>query len=198
MKIDSKRHPLLIPALVLAGLGFSGAALAQRSGPPGAFGMGPGGGRGPGFHGAPVVVAPDGTALYVKSSTTTSGSTTTRTEELVAINSSGAVAWTWTPTGAIRGFAFSGAAVAVAVVPQPSSPGASVTSSVVSLVLATGTQAWSASLNGVVGELKATPTGFLCTVSTFIAGSGTSRGSVSRALVALDNTGKILWTTPLD
>ena len=129
MQFDSKRHRLLILALVLAGLGFSGAALAQRSGPPGAFAMGPGGGRGPGFHEGPVVVAPDGTALYVKSSTTTSGSTTTRTEQLVAINTSGAVAWTWTPTGAIRGFAFSGGAVAVAVVPPPPSPGAPVTSS---------------------------------------------------------------------
>ncbi len=199
MNDESKRYRFGIRALVLAAFALSGAAVAQGQWPPPARGMGPYGARGPGGFHSPVFVAPDGTALYVKTSATTSGSTATRTQQLVAIGTGGAVAWTWTPPAGIRDIAFQGGLVAVAAVPQPSSPGSAVTSQVVGLNLSTGAQNWSASFDGVVGDLKATPNGLLCVVTKVTTSSAPPAAeTVSRSLVALDPSGKTLWTVSLD
>ena len=155
---------------------------------------GPGGGMGPGGPDAcPISVASDGKALYQKRTVTTSGSTTTVSVQLVAVGTSGSVAWTWTPPSEIRQIATPAGLVAVAVAPESST---SSTSSVVGLSLA-GAQVWSTSFDGSVGGLTVTPTGLLAVVSK----SSTSTGGAqmgSRSLVSLSLSGSILWTLSLD
>ncbi len=189
-------------AISFAALTFSTVALAQqRGGPQPLYGFQPGGpahGRG-GPGGRPVLVAPDGSAVYVKTTTTTSDSTTTTTQQLVDISTTGAVAWTWTPPAAIHDIVFPTGLVAMTAVPRPTSSTSTVTSQVIALNLSTGAQAWTASFDGVVSDLEVSTIGLLCTVSKYTAPSGSSRqGTVSRSLVALSLTGNTLWTYSLD
>ncbi len=191
-------------ALVLTGL--SNAAVAQMGGqgPRGAgngAGMsgagGMGGPGGPGMAGE-VVVASDGKALLVKRTPTASGSTTTTTTQLVAISTAGTVAWTWTPPAEIRDLALpTGLVVVTAVTPGTST--AAPAAQLVALNLASGSQAWSLPVDGMIQNLEVTSTGLLGIVSKYVAATGTAtQGTVSRSLVSVNLSGSIFWTLVLD
>ncbi len=198
-----------IAAIALVLVGLSNAAVAQmggqgpRGGGNGAGMSGPGGMGGPGGPGGPgmagdVVVAPDGKALLVKRTTTTSGSTTTTTTQLVAISTAGSVAWTWTPPAGIHDLALpTGLVVVTAVTPGTST--AAGTAQLVALNLASGSQAWSLPVDGMIQNLEVTSTGLLGIVSKYVAATGSAtQGTVSRSLVSINLSGSIVWTLALD
>lgn len=175
---------------ILVSLSLSGAALAQMDGR--GHGMGGPPGDVPQMSGG-LLVAPDGKALFVKRTTATSGSTTTTTTQLVAVSTAGAVAWTWAPPAAIHDIAFPTDLVAVAVGAANST---AASSQIVGLSLASGTQEWSTSLDGMASELTATSNGLLCVVAKVATGG--TRQTVTRTLVSINNSGAIAWSLPLD
>lgn len=192
-----------IAAIALVLVGLSNPAVAQmggqnpRGGGNGAGTAGPGGPGGPGGAGQ-FLVAPDGKALLVDRTTTTSGSTTTTTSQLVAISTSGTVAWTWTPPAEIREIALpTGLVVVTAVTPGTSS--AASTAQLVALNLGSGAQVWSLPVDGMIHDLEVTSTGLLGIVSKSVAATGTAtQGTVSRSLVSINLSGSIVWTLALD
>jgi hypothetical protein len=196
-----------IAAFALLALALSNSAVAQMGGRgPGQGGTGPGAGAGPGNGpgngpgpGGDIrpIVAPDGKALLVKRTSTTSGSTTTTTVQLVAVSTAGTVAWTWTPPADLRGIALPTGLVAVTAVTQSST--AAPTSQVIALNLASGAQVWATSFDGLVGDLQETSTGLLGVVSKYVAPSGSeTHGTMTRSLVSINLAGSIVWTLALD
>ncbi len=215
-----KTYRTLAIAAVAATLALSGSALAQR-GPGGGSGtgsgmgsgmgsgtgqgMGPGGGsgemgRGPGGEGR-IQVAPDGTSVYVKRTATTSGSTTTVTEQLVAVSAAGKAIWNWTPPEQIHEIAFPTGLVALTVgtPPATTATATSPTSRVVGLNVATGAQMWSTAIDGLVHDLQVSPTGLLAVVTKVtVAGTSTTPPTVAHSLVSINLSGTIAWTYSLD
>lgn len=186
-----------IAAVALALAALSGPALAQMGGMGhrgGGNGVGPDMARGDGR----VLVAPDGKAILVKRTTTSSGSTTTTTVELVAVGTSGTVAWTFTPPADIGQIALPSGLVVLNAV-TPGSSAASATSQLVALNLSSGAHAWSLAVDGMVHDLQVTPTGLLGVVSKYAATTGTAtQGAVSRSLVSISLSGSVAWTLALD
>ena len=187
---------LRIAAVALVALALSNAAVAQMGGRgPGPGGNGNGTMAGPGPSGAHPFVAPDGKALLVKRTTTSSGATTTTTVQLVAVSTAGTVAWTHTPANDVRDLSFPSGLVAFVSAAQ----GQAATSQVVALNLASGTQAWAATFDGMVGDLEVTSSGLLAVVSKSTAATGTdTQGTVTRTLVSINLSGNVAWSLALD
>jgi outer membrane protein assembly factor BamB len=200
-------------ALAITVLAFSNFALAQMGGGRGGSqGSGPQTGtppagapdgmRGPGGPGGPnggrLVVASDGKALLVQH-TAAASSTSAPTIELVAVNPAGVVAWTWTSPAGIRDIALVSNLVVVSVGGQAATTSTTaVADQLIALNLASGTQAWAASVDGNPGQVTATSNGFLVVVHKVTAATGTAtQPTVTRSLVSYDLAGKVVWTLAL-
>ena len=191
------KKTIRIAALAFALLGLSQAALAQMGGrgpQAGGNGNGPGAGTGVGH----VLVAPDGKAIFAKRTTTTSGSTTTTTTQLVAVGTSGSVAWTFTPPAEIRDIVLPTGLVVLNAASAPTSTAAG-TSQLVALNLASGAQAWSVAVDGMLNDLQATSSGLLAVVSkTTAAASTDTQAAVAHTLVSYTLSGTVAWSLALD
>ena len=87
--------------------------------------------------------------------------------------------------------------VVTAVTPGTST--AAGTAQLVALNLASGAQAWSLSVDGMIHDLEVTSTGLLGIVSKYVAATGSAtQGTVSRSLVSINLSGSIVWTLALD
>jgi hypothetical protein len=185
--MPSRTRPLAIAVVAVAvAVAFSGIALAG----PGPALPGPGDGR--------LLVSPDGKVLFVQRTTTKSGSTITTAETLVALSTSGTVAWTWTPPAAIHGIAFTTGIAAVAVGGDPISRTATTPSQIVGLDLATGNAAWTLSPEGDVRGLEAASNGVLAVVVNEVARTSTTPPSATRTLELVTPAGAVAWTYALD
>ena len=181
--MPSRTHPLAI-AVVAFALSVSGLALA---GPDLA---GAGDGR--------LLVSPDGKILFVQRTTTKSGSTFTSAETLVALSTSGTVAWTWTPPAAIHGIAFTTGIAAVAVGGDPISRTATTPSQIVGLDVSTGAASWTLTPDGDAQGLEAASNGVLAVVVKEVARTSTTPASVTRTLELITPAGAVAWTYLLD
>ena len=178
--MSSRARFLAISFLAIA---VSGAAIADG-------GFGTGAGR--------LLVSPDGKVLFVQSTTSGSGATRTTTETLVALGTSGAVAWTWTSPAAIHGIAFTTGIAAVAVGGDPIRHTSAPPSQIVGLDLSTGAAAWTLTADGDVQGLEAASNGVLAVVVKEVARTSTTLASVTRTLELITPAGVVAWTYPLD
>jgi len=180
---------LVRSSVALAVLALGGPAFAQP-----AFGRGPQ--ERPG--GAAVFVAPNGFVLTVTSATTTSGSTTTTSYELSALNATGGSAWSYNAPNRIQHLvqpanlvAFSFETAATGTTPA--------SATIVAVSLASGSKVWSQSFDGAVTMLAANGTGLIAVVATAVPPTGNARhGSITRTLYSLDAAGNTVWKSTLD
>jgi len=173
---------VLFFTLVLSML--TGAAFAEGGhGAPG----GPGGPGGPEDHGfgGPAIVSSDGTVYVTKASATT-GSV-----DVVAIRSTGATAWTATIAGG--GHIFLSNSNLITVTDTKNSDG-SFTSTITAYSAATGTQAWTLTQAG-----RVEPNGSFAggTYFNVIVPPATQGGTPTRSLIAVSNSGALLWSVSL-
>lgn len=156
----------------------------------GGYGMGgPGGGPSEMPLGTPLIVGSDGT-IYV-THTVIDTSTRTSTTTLTAITPAGKAAWTATLTNAGRLTLSHGNLISVS---DTHASDESVTSTLTALSAATGTTAWTRTITGQVFDLTPFNGG---TYVIAVIPATTSGGTASRSLIALDNSGNILWTVSI-
>ncbi len=189
--------------MTLAALAISFPLLAQGGG------RGPGGSmppageaKGPGGPGGRLIVAADGTSLIVKMAPG-AASTDAPVFQLVAVNSAGVAAWTWTAPAGIRDIKLASGLVIVSVGggPGPASSGSSsaVSSQLVALNLTNGAQAWTATADGTFGEVEVASNGVRVIITKCVAATdATAQATCTRALQSLDFAGHILWSFALD
>lgn len=193
----------------------------STTGPRGTGGMGSGSGMGGGMGSGMdddmggmgrVLVSPAGTTFVVSRELTATG-TSTIADELLAIGPNGTNAWSWRSTDAIRDLTLA-ADLLVVSVGEPHMYGttgtAPRTGALVALRSTTGAEAWRLALDGVPMRVEAVADRLVLLVGT--PTSTTTGGSTSghmgsgntgfqgmrRSLVAVDLTGRILWTVALD
>lgn len=172
-----KRVLILTVAMMLAAVG----AFAQGHGPDHGQG-GPGGAQG---FGGPAIIGSDGT-VYVTKASATSGSV-----DVVAIRSTGAVAWTATIADRGRLLLSDGNLLSASAVKNADN---TITSTITALSIATGTVAWTKDFAGHAEPVGAFSGG---TYVSVVVPATTSGGTATRSLVALSNSGAVLWTTAL-
>jgi hypothetical protein len=155
------------------------------------FAFANGGGHGPGGGdnrrddggGANLLVAADGTAFLIQRVT---DATTTR---VVAISPSGATSWTATlPANSGHGdLVLSGTNLIAISTPRPADGTAATASTLTAISTASGAIAWTLTLPGVAQDVRPFSGG------TYVIVTSTT----TRSLVAVSNSGAILFTTPL-
>ena len=171
----------------LAVMMIAGGAFARGGGP----GGGPGG-RGPGDEGrgpgGGLLIADNGTVFVTR--TVSDSATGTSSTEIKAISTSGATLWT--VTVANRGhFTLSGSNLLTV---SDASTTSAVASTITAISTATGATAWTLNVNGRVQGLEPYSGG---TYAVVIVPAATEGGTATRSLVAISNSGTILWTAAL-
>jgi hypothetical protein len=164
------------------------AALAFANG----GGHGGPGGPGPGDRGqgAEVTIGSDGT-LYVETETAAT-TTTAATRTIKAISSSGVTLWTKTLDAAGEVTLSGSNLIAVANTQATTTTAAS--SKLTAYSTASGAQAWTLTLDGVTTDLRPFSGGTYAFVSK---PSATAGALPTRSVVAISNSGAILWTAVL-
>jgi len=170
-----KRVLIITFAMMLAVVG----AFAQGHGPDHGPG-GPGGG-----FGGPAIISSDGTVYVTKASATT-GSV-----DVVAIRSTGAVAWTATIADRGRLLLSDGNLLSAS---DTKNADGTFTTTITALSTASGTVAWTKDFAGHAEPIGAFSGG---TYLSVVVPAATSGGTATRSLVALSNSGAVLWTTGL-
>ena len=168
-----KRSLFALLAMTLIATGAFAQQHGRRGGGPGDGGMGPGGG------GGNFLVTSSGTVII----RTAAG--------LSAINSSGATVWTATLADARGHLVLSGNNLLVVT---DTSTSTSTSSTISAISTATGSTAWTLNVDGHVGQLEAFSGGTYAIVSVPPATRG---GTGTRSLVAISNSGSILWSVAL-
>ncbi|MHB1046954.1 MAG: hypothetical protein ACYC4P_13180 [Thermoanaerobaculia bacterium] len=189
----------------------------STTGPRGTGGMGSGSGMGWGMGDdmggmGRVLVSPTGTT-FVVSRELTGTSTSATADELLAIGPNGTNAWSWRSTDAIRDLTLA-ADLLIVSVGEPHVYGTAGTAprvgSLVALRSTTGTEAWRLTLDGIPMRVEAASDRLVLLVGTPTSttiGGGTSGHmgpgdtdfqGMRRSLVAVDLTGRLLWTVALD
>jgi hypothetical protein len=148
---------------------------------------GHGGGPGPGGPEGGFIVGSDGT-VYLTTTTVSSGVATTTVK---AVRSTGVVAWTATING--RGGLELSDGNLLSVTEVRAADG-TVTSTITAISTATGTTAWTRAIGGRIAELQPFSGG---TYAIAVVPSTTTGGTATRSLVAISNSGAILWTLAL-
>lgn len=205
----------------------SGGHGGSTTGPRGTGGMGSGSGMGGGMGSGSgmgsgmtdemggmgrVLVSPAGTTFVVSRELTATG-TSAIADELLAIGPNGTNAWSWRSTDAIRDLTLA-ADLLVVSVGEPHMYGTTGTApragALVALRSTTGAEAWRLALDGVPMRVEAaadrlvllvgTPTSTATGGSTsgHMGSGGTGFQGMRRSLVAVDLTGRLLWTVALD
>jgi len=159
---------------------LTGAAFAEG-------GHGGPGGPGPGDHGfgGPAIIGSDGT-VYVTKASATKGSV-----DVVAIRSTGATAWTATIAKGGRLSLSNGNLITVA---DTKNTDGSFTSVITAYSAATGTQAWTLTQSGRVDPEGSFAGG---TYFNVIVPPATQGGTPTRSLIAVSNSGVLLWSVSL-
>lgn len=156
----------------------------------GGYAEGHGGDHGPGGpggaqFGGPAIIGSDGT-VYVTKASATAGSI-----DIVAIRSTGTTAWT--ATVADRGrLELSGSNLLVSSETRNSDN--TITSTITAISTASGTTAWTKTFSGhaeVVGKFSGG------TYVSVVVPPATQGGTATRSLVALSDSGAVLWTVAL-
>jgi hypothetical protein len=157
-----------------------------------AFANGPehGGGDG-GFPGDGFAVDSNGT-IYLTVETAVGTSKTAPTFAIKAISSTGATLWTSASFSGEHFELVNSNLIAVNVTRQTSTTAAS--STITALSTATGTQAWTLTIDGVVTDVHPFSGGFYAIVVTPAATTG---GTPTRTLEAISNSGTVLWKVTL-
>ena len=199
------------------GSGHGGSTTGPRGNRRDGLRLGMGGGMGSGMGDdmggmGRVLVSPAGTTFVVSRELTATG-TTMIADELLAIGPNGTNAWSWRSTDAISDLTLA-ADLLVVSVGEPHAYGttgtAPRTGALVALRSTTGTEAWRLTLDGVPMRVEAASDRLVLLVGT--PTSTTTGGSTSghmgpgdagfqgmrRSLVAVDLTGRLLWTVALD
>ena len=145
---------------------------------------GPGGPGEAGF-GGPAIIGSDGTVYVTKASSTT-GSV-----DVVAIRSTGSVAWTATISDHGRLLLSDGNLLSAS---DTRNADGTFTSTITALSISTGSVAWTQTFAG-----HAEPDGAFSggTYVSVVVPPATQGGTATRSLVALSNSGAILWTLAL-
>jgi len=172
-----KRVLILTMAMMLAAVGAFAQGHGGEKGP-----GGPGGAQG---FGGPAIIGSDGT-VYVTKASATSGSI-----DVVAIRSTGATAWTATIADRGRLLLSDGNLLSASSVKNADN---TITSTITALSIASGTVAWTKDFAGHAEPIGAFSGG---TYVSVVVPAATSGGTATRSLVALSNSGVVLWTTAL-
>lgn len=167
-----------------------------------------------------LLVAPDGTVITVRTAAA-SGTGTTPQQDVVAINTTGGVAWSWHSDKAVQFSELSGNLVLIAsgFGMQYSTGTTTATSELVALSLASGSVQWHLTLDGFAMEIEPAQNQIYAIVikpsTTGPTGTGPNSGGMGsgsmgnggmgsggmmngdRRLVAISNSGVILWSVPL-
>jgi len=157
----------------------------------GAYANGPDHGGGPGGpalehgFGGPAIIGSDGT-VYVTKASATAGSI-----DIVAIRSTGAVAWTATTADHGRLTLSDGNLLTTA---DTKNTDGTFSSTVTAISTASGTVAWTKTFAGLAEPIGTFSGG---TYVSVVVPHTTSGGTATRSLVALSNSGSVLWTTAL-
>jgi hypothetical protein len=168
------------------------AAVASAHGGPGGGAPPAGLGGSGGDHGAPgggLIVDTNGTVYVVSESTDSAGVTT---ETVKAITTSGTTAWTATisPSGRIE---LAGSNLIVVSHTHATSTTAA-SSTITAYSAASGAKAWSVTLDGEVGDIRAFSGGIY---AVQVIPPTTTGGTATRNLVAISNSGAVLWKVSL-
>ncbi len=163
------------------------AALAFANGPDHGGGQGgfPGGGPG-GF-----AVDSNGT-IYLTVETAAGTSSTAPTFAIKAISSTGTTLWTSASFSGEHFELVNSNLIGVDVTRATSTTAAS--STITAISTATGTQAWTLAVNGVVTDVHPFSGGFYAVV---VVPPATKGGAETRTLEAISNAGTVLWTVSL-
>jgi hypothetical protein len=156
------------------------AGYAQGHGGPG--GPGPEGEHG---FGGPAIISSDGT-VFVTRASSTAGSV-----EVVAIRSTGAIGWTATIADRGRLLLSDGNLLSTT---EAKNSDETFTSTITAISIASGTVAWTKTFPGHADPIGPFSGG---TYLNVIVPPTTSGGTPTRSLVALSNSGSVLWTTAL-
>jgi hypothetical protein len=191
-----------------------------------------------GMGGMSLLVAPDGTVIT--SSVTLNSATNVYSTSVVALSSTGSVAWRWVAPNGVHRLELAGNLVLVSG-GDMDFDGTTTTSNVdlTALALASGTVAWKTALPGVAMSIEPAANQIVVLTMQHVAGQGTGMGSGgmgsgmgsggmgsggmgsgsgshhgnpgtgtggagngmmngARTLVALSNSGVILWSVPLN
>ncbi len=189
----------------------------SSTGPRGTGGMGSGSGMGWGMGDdmggmGRVLVSPAGTAFLVSRELAGTG-TSAVADEILAISPNGTNAWSWRSTDAIRDLTLATDLLVVST-GEPHGYGttgtAPRTGALVALRSTTGAEAWRLAIDGVAMRVEAASDRLVILVGT--PTSTTTGGSTSghmgsgdtgfqgmrRSVLAVDLTGRILWTVAID
>lgn len=167
----------------LAVMMIAGGAFA-RGGGPGGGGRG-GDERGPGGG---LLVADNGTVFVTR--TIFDDATDTSSTEVRAISTSGATLWTITLAN--RGHLTLSGNNLLTV--SDASSGTTAASTITAINGATGANAWTLNVNGRVQSLEPFSGG---TYAVVVVPAATEGGTATRSLIAISNSGTILWTVNL-
>jgi hypothetical protein len=126
----------------------------------------------------------DGTVYIVHST-----STTTTAAEMVAIGPSGVVVWRSVMTSGRGHLVLSGSNL-INVTGNAATATTAATSTLTAMSAATGTQVWTLTLDGRVGELRPFSGG---TYAVVVAPAATAGTAPSRTLVGISNSGTVLF-----
>ncbi len=167
-----------------------------------------------------LLVAPDGTVITVRTAAGT-GTGTTNQQDIVAINTTGSVAWSWHSDKGMQFTELSGNLVLVAsgYGMQYSNGTTNTSSELVALSLSNGSVQWRLTLDGFAMEIEPAQNQIYAIVTkpstTGPTGTGPNSGGMGsgsmgnggmgsggmmngdRKLVAISNSGVILWSVPL-
>ena len=157
--------------------GHGGMGGPGHGGPGGPQDFGRGGDEG-------LLVSSDGTVYIVHST-----STTTTAAEVVAINSAGAVVFRSALTSGRGHLVLSGSNL-INVTGNEATATTAATSTLTAISAATGTQVWTLTLDGHVGELRPFSGG---TYAVVLAPPATAGTAPSRTLVGISNSGTVLF-----
>ncbi len=208
-------------AVAAAVLLMATGAMAQRGhGPIGGTTQpgGMGNGMGEGMSGMSLLVAPDGTVITV--SATLDATTSSYTSSVVAVNASGSVAWRWAAPNGMHRLELAGNLVLVSAGGIANGgPTTATDSELTALSLSDGSVAWKATLPGIAVAIESSATQIYALVMDPQAtGSGSGMGggmggghqgppgsgtggtmmNGARTLVALSQSGVILWKLELN
>lgn len=199
------------------GGGNTGSSGTGGMGSGGTGGMGSGSGMGGGMGDdmggmGRILVSPAGTTFLV-SRELTGTSTSAVADELLAISPNGTNAWSWRSTDAIRDLTLA-ADILVVSVGEPHAYGttgtAPRTGALVAVRSTTGAEAWRLTLDGIPMRVETASDRLVILVGkpTSTTTGGTTTGHMGpgdagfqgmrRSLVAVNLSGRLLWTVALD
>jgi len=163
-------------------------AIADDHGGPG--GPGPGGPGGPEGPGSAISVAPDGTVIITRAAANSTHAAPVA--EIVAVRN-GAIAWTSTLPSPRTDVELSDSQV-VEVFDATATGATTPSTGLKALSVSSGVQAWTLTITGRVNDLTPFNGG---TYAVVIVPAATSGGTATRSIVAISNSGTVLWTVAI-